>query len=543
MWLWLAACDGPCTAPIWFRDADGDGHGDPGEGVCVQADGYVLDATDCDDGNGEIPDEYEWCDSENLDENCDGFADDADSNAKGKPYWYVDADGDGYGVAGEYTRECETPERRATNTDDCDDTDASVYPGADDPYPDGLDHDCDGLDAETNGVDSADWMFEDERGFFVHAISAEVTGDGQADVVVASPNSSWFGTETGAVFVLPGETPGSVTAEDTTASISGVWPEGGFSASTAEVRNPDGTSLLAVGDVWGSIIAFETPLEGERDAESAELWLWSDVLEWATGGVAGVGDVDGDGQGDIASTGQAGAYIVSGAVRGEGELVESAFASLSGMQAGLFELPALLGVDLDGDGVQDVVSAHPTMDESGAVPAVYCLLGPIAGSLTQKDADAVLLPPAEAGRYFGLVTGAQDFDGDGLSELIVGAPAAYGEDAGHVYIYRSRGGAVVGDPGITLVGPTGATFGRLIEPDGAGGLWIASPMGGKEEVDRVYHFPPLSDGSWAPADAADLSLAGEEPLDWFGAGLANADGLLIGTVAGRLYGFPNFDGG
>jgi hypothetical protein len=46
------ACLGPTLT--WFRDADGDGHGNAGQSLvsCVPQTGYVTDGTDCDDGNG-----------------------------------------------------------------------------------------------------------------------------------------------------------------------------------------------------------------------------------------------------------------------------------------------------------------------------------------------------------------------------------------------------------------------------------------------------------------------------------------------------------
>ncbi len=68
----------PCTATTWFRDADGDGYGNPGMTVldCVQPAGHVGGGGDCNDGNSEIhPGAMELCDS--LDNDCDGTVDNA----------------------------------------------------------------------------------------------------------------------------------------------------------------------------------------------------------------------------------------------------------------------------------------------------------------------------------------------------------------------------------------------------------------------------------------------------------------------------------
>ncbi|RMG49278.1 MAG: hypothetical protein D6718_00060 [Acidobacteria bacterium] len=66
-------CD-PTTT--WYRDADGDGYGDPNDSQvsCTQPPGYVYDGTDCDDTNPDIhPRTQEVCDD--LDNDCDGYVD------------------------------------------------------------------------------------------------------------------------------------------------------------------------------------------------------------------------------------------------------------------------------------------------------------------------------------------------------------------------------------------------------------------------------------------------------------------------------------
>ena len=48
------------------------------------------------------------------------------------------------------TKACETPEGYVEDDTDCDDDDASIYPGADEIWDDGIDQDCDGEEACSN---------------------------------------------------------------------------------------------------------------------------------------------------------------------------------------------------------------------------------------------------------------------------------------------------------------------------------------------------------------------------------------------------------
>jgi hypothetical protein len=101
----------PEQQTTYYRDADGDGYGDPNDSIhdaCTPRSGYVLDNTDCDDTNASInPGLSEVCDL--MDNNCDGNIDegfDPDNDSLGDcldncPSTYnpdqTDTDGDGWG--------------------------------------------------------------------------------------------------------------------------------------------------------------------------------------------------------------------------------------------------------------------------------------------------------------------------------------------------------------------------------------------------------------------------------------------------------------
>jgi len=92
--------------------------------------------------------QIEVCDPADVDEDCDGGADDDDPDGvpAGAPLWYADLDGDTYGDPLSPTVSCEKPIGYVANGSDCDDDPAacgaSCFPGSPD-LCDGRDNDCD----------------------------------------------------------------------------------------------------------------------------------------------------------------------------------------------------------------------------------------------------------------------------------------------------------------------------------------------------------------------------------------------------------------
>ena len=150
-------CDGSVDgtdatdASTWYRDGDSDGYGSAAASTvsCDQPSGYVADSSDCDDGDDDVhPGADEHCDG--VDEDCDGSIDEEATDAD---TWYADTDGDGYGDASSTTEACSQPSGHVADNTDCDDTDASVFPGADE-YCNGIDDDCDGTIDEDDAIDA-----------------------------------------------------------------------------------------------------------------------------------------------------------------------------------------------------------------------------------------------------------------------------------------------------------------------------------------------------------------------------------------------------
>ena len=170
-------CNGADTITC-FVDADMDGFGtDAGtttlaaDGSCDASDGESAVATDCDDmamstfpGAPDAPDD-------GIDQDCSG----TDTVT-----CIVDADRDGFGTSDGTTTlapdgSCDTAQGEATNASDCDDTSASVFPGASETPDDGIDQDCSGADTITCFVDG------DMDGFGTAAGTTTLAADGTCD--------------------------------------------------------------------------------------------------------------------------------------------------------------------------------------------------------------------------------------------------------------------------------------------------------------------------------------------------------------------------
>jgi hypothetical protein len=135
--------DGSEDAPTWYHDSDLDGYGDsayPIDGLCEAPAGYVSDATDCDDADASTySGADEFCDG--VDNDCDGAVDEDD--AADTTTWYFDADSDSFGDVSQFFQACQAPSGFVSDATDCNDTDSSVHPDADE-YCNSVDDDCDG---------------------------------------------------------------------------------------------------------------------------------------------------------------------------------------------------------------------------------------------------------------------------------------------------------------------------------------------------------------------------------------------------------------
>ncbi|MBO83945.1 MAG: hypothetical protein CL927_01185 [Deltaproteobacteria bacterium] len=192
----LDADTDPGTFISFYPDGDGDGYGDQDGAAVTQCDppsGYVADGTDCDDSDGSVnPAATEVCDAANVDEDCNGSADDLDSATDSGTFisFYVDLDEDGYGDQdGSAVPQCDPPSGYVVDSTDCDDAKSEINPGAEEICTGSeatpVDENCDSVVDEASAVDARRWYPDadgDGHGSGFVTVACTMPSDGYVQV-------------------------------------------------------------------------------------------------------------------------------------------------------------------------------------------------------------------------------------------------------------------------------------------------------------------------------------------------------------------------
>ncbi len=467
----------------WYQDADGDGFGDPEvyQESIEGPEGWVLDGTDCDDGDPSVhPGAEEVCDGD--DDDCDGRADRGEVST-----WYSDSDGDGWGHPAELETTCDPREGWVqqggdcdpsdpavhpeavevcdqddqdcdgevdedfdvdgdgywssgcgwvdTGDIDCDDADATVHPEATDVCEDGIDQDCNGADLHCGFVGSYDLGSADAVRTAAGATAdggrlievADVDGDGHEDVLAATLYSSTVGA-----YLAYGPMSGSASLVDTGFALTTSGDACYGSGRSIGMGDTNGDSYLdiIVGCPWSAIPGSRVvlgPVTANLDLDASDAWLYGDQGTY-TGHGSDLADLDGDGLADALIgaynvAGSSGAlYISYGPVTGEIDLVSDADATIDGPGSGSYMgRQARGGGDINGDGFGDAMVSAPYANTYGAsLGMVVVAQMPVYGNLAAMDADVHLVGESP-GSTVGISMAMGDHNGDGYDDMLVGA--------------------------------------------------------------------------------------------------------------------------
>jgi hypothetical protein len=450
--------DDATDAASWYADTDTDGYGDETatRTGCTQPPGYVTEAGDCDDGNATIhPGGKEICNA--SDDDCDGAVDEDLPTST----WYEDADGDGYGDASATLASCYAPSGYVADLTDCDDSRADTFPGGTEVCEDGVDQDCNGHDADcrytgtTSLGDSriVELVGEDEDDGAGRAVSGagDVNGDGFADILVGAPYRHEIGSSAGAAYLVLGP----VTSELDLSLSAGKFVDygsghaTGYSVSGAGDMNGDGYADFLVGaphDGAGMTYLLNGPITGDHDLSSSDIQLeGEDAFDYAGFSVSDAGDVNDDGVPDLligapyneeAGYDAGAAYLVLGPVTA-GRNLALADAKLVAEARGDFAGGSVAGADdVNGDGYADFLVGAEYNDDGGLVAGkAYLLYGPVTGNRDLSLADASFVGEEDLVGWS--VSGAGDVNGDGYADIFLGAPdnSEGGMVAGAAYLF------------------------------------------------------------------------------------------------------------
>lgn len=283
-------------------------------------------------------------------------------------------------------------------------------------------------DDETGAQAFAEGFYADGRAGEAVACG-DLDGEGGPDVAVGAPASDAVqpGAGTIGVYTLADGTPDKVANLDTT------WIGAGLGAAMAlGDATGDGVGDLLVGGPGSDRVHLVPgPLRGAYVANSAGPTFQGEEGE-RTGEALAAGDVTGDGALDLVigapegAGGRGGLWILPGPLTAAPQLLRDGGIWIPGVSPGA-RLGAAVAIpgDVDGDGLDDVLVGAPDAPGDGPrAGAAYLLLGASLADLSNVEDAAAVLLPTLPRGRFGAAVAGGDLDGDGAFELYVGAPEA-----------------------------------------------------------------------------------------------------------------------
>lgn len=387
------------------------------------------------------------------------------------------------------------------------------------------------------------------------ACAGDVNGDGFSDVIVGAPDSPNVNADAGQAFVYFGgvtalgaamnPAPDQILLGSTVLDGSFGW-----SVACAGDVNADGYSDVAVGAYYdnqggqsqeGTVWVFHGAAAGLNSI--AAVVLQNNVTTgWLGRAVSTAGDMNGDGYGDLlvgAPLSEAGevdegiVYLFFGSATGLPGTASMNF-QLNNAGANVGESVCTAG-DVNGDGYTDMIIGARIYGTSGAAAIFHG--GPYAVNLSSSGQRAGGAVNAELGWS---VAQAGDVNGDGYSDVLVGAPQAENGEVGEglVYVHMGSSAGLSMVPALVLeANVTNAQFGFSVgtagdvNGDGYADVVVGAPL--SNNIGRAYVFLGSPGGlSAVPARTYTGAAASRLGYSVGTAGDINADGyseVLVGA--------------
>jgi len=310
----------------------------------------------------------------------------------------------------------------------------------------------------------------------------DVNGDGYGDVAVGDPLYSDGQDYEGVVFVYHGDAAGLPATPSWTGQIDSAYAYLGGSIAWAGDVDGDGYSDLAVGvegfssgqTEEGAALVY---LGGSSGLAATPAWMVESDHAGAHLGfsVSSAGDVNGDGYSDLIvgspyydtsgqDEGRADVYLGGSA----GPSITADWSSLGDRNDAYFGSSVASAGDVNGDGYSDVVvGASSYTDLEPMEGAAFLYHGGPSGLPGTPDWNAV--GGEDYANFGSSVASAGDVNGDGYSDVIIGAPGYTDTFAGEgrVFLYLGTASGLPSAPDVVLDGgQTDAEFGYSVS--GAG---------------------------------------------------------------------------
>lgn len=379
------------------------------------------------------------------------------------------------------------------------------------------------------------------------AAAGDVNGDGFADALVGAELARggkgaaylYFGGERTA---SPIARPGSVTVADRT--LTGTATNNGYFgtalAGLGDV-NGDGYGDLAVGEpgigTTSKVLVYHGRAGGPLDEPSRTLNSVTPNSSFGSS-VAGVGDVNGDGYADLAVGAPQAGTSASGAVYlyqgGPGGLAATPALTLTGAASSSFGGTLAGAGDVNGDGYDDLLVG------AQSASSVTLYLGGSDGLVTALPITRSS-PAGPFTQFAASLAAAGDVNGDGFADIVVGAPGA-NNNLGAAYVYLGGASGLSSAPARTYTGSTG--FGGVghavagagdTDGDGYADLAVGSFDYGAQ-VGAVYLY---RGGPGGPASTPALTMPSGAVNDGFGTALAGLGDVNGDGYADLLAGAPH----